>query len=43
MLRQDFIDTFQTFYKGNIDLTWFNRAYLALMPKVAGARRVGVI
>jgi len=40
MLRQDFGDIFQTLYDVNLDLSRFNRAYIALVPNIAGARRI---
>ena len=41
ILRQDFTNIFQAFYDGNLDLSRFNRAYIALMLKIAGARHIG--
>ena len=41
ILWQDFLDIYQAFYDGNIDLTRFNRAYIALISKMAGARLNG--
>ena len=40
ILQQDFINIFQAFYDGNLHLTQFNRAYIVLRPKIAGARRI---
>ena len=41
ILREYFIDIFQAFYEGHLDISCFNRAYIALVPKIAGARRIG--
>ena len=41
ILCQNFIDIFQAFYDGNLDLTRFNKACIALVPKIARARRIG--
>ena len=41
ILREYFIDIFQAFYEGHLDISRFNRAYIALVPKIAGARRIG--
>lgn len=42
ILRQDLFDIFQALYDGNLDLTKLNRAYIALVPKLGGARRIGI-
>ena len=39
MLQQDFIDILHAFFGGNLDLSKFDRAYIVLIPKLAGARR----
>jgi len=41
MLHQDFIDIFLAFYEGHLGISHFNRAYIALMPKLVGARCIG--
>ena len=40
MFWQDFRDIFQALYDGNLDLSWFNKAYIVLVSKIAGARRI---
>ena len=40
ILQQDFFDIFQAFYDCNVDPNRFNRAYIALVPKTTGPRRI---
>jgi len=35
------MDIFQPFYDENLELSRFNRAYIALVPKITGARHIG--